>query len=264
MLHYKTYIIGPNTPWVTFVHGAGASSSTWFKQIRAFRKEYNVLVLDLRGHGRSARGLWKKGDNFTEIAKEVVEVLDELHIQQSHFVGMSLGTIVAQTIADDYPERVTSLVLGGAVIRLNFRTKFLVWVGHALKRFVPYMLLYKIFAYIIMPRKAHEESRLIFVNQAKKMCQKEFIKWFSLTKLVNPYLKRLQSSTAEIPTLFLMGEEDYLFIPPVEEVVKRSERFELQTIKDSGHVCNIDQPEIFNHLTLAYLEKIDQQQIAII
>ncbi len=264
MLHYKTYIIGLDVPWVTFIHGAGASSSTWFKQVRAFRKEYNVLVLDLRGHGKSERGLWEKGDNFTEIAKEVVDVLDELHIQKSHIVGMSLGTIVAQTIADDYPERVSSLVLGGAVIRLNLRTKCLVWVGHALKRFVPYMLLYKIFAYIIMPRKSHEESRLMFVNQAKKMCQKEFIKWFSLTKLVNPYLSRLQSSTAEIPTLFLMGEEDYLFIPPVEEVVKRSERFELQTIEDSGHVCNIDQPAIFNRLTLHYIDKIEQQRVGAI
>lgn len=264
MLHYKTYTLGPDIPWVTFIHGAGASSSTWFKQIRAFRKEYNVLILDLRGHGKSERGLWKKGDSFKEVAREVVEVLDELAIQKSHIVGMSLGTIVAQTIADDYPERVCSLVLGGAVIRLDLRTKFLVWLGNAFKRFVPYMLLYKIFAYIIMPKKAHEESRLIFVNQAKKMCQKEFIKWFSLTRLVNPYLSRLQSSTAKIPTLFLMGAEDYLFIPPVEEVVKRSKNFEMQTIENSGHVCNIDQPDVFNRLTLHYIEKIERQQSLLI
>jgi pimeloyl-ACP methyl ester carboxylesterase len=42
-----------NTQWVTFVHGAGGSSSIWFKQIRDFQKHYNVLLLDLRGHGKS-------------------------------------------------------------------------------------------------------------------------------------------------------------------------------------------------------------------
>lgn len=264
LLHFRTYELGPEVPWVTFVHGAGGSSSTWFKQIREFRKVHNVLLVDLRGHGQSERGLWKKGDTFLDVAKDVVEVLDQLKIEKTHVIGMSLGTIVAQTIADNYPERVSSLILGGAIIRFDVRTKFLMWVGNATKQFVPYMLLYKIFAYIIMPRKQHEESRLAFVNQAKKMCQKEFIKWFSLTKLVNPYLARLQASTTDIPTLFLMGDEDYLFIPPIEEVVRQNKGFEFIKIKNSGHVCNIDQPDVFNELSIDYIKKIEQQNAALL
>ncbi|MBL6656939.1 MAG: alpha/beta fold hydrolase, partial [Flavobacteriaceae bacterium] len=53
MLHYQRFELDANKPWVTFVHGAGGSSSIWFKQIRDFRKEFNVLLLDLRGHGNS-------------------------------------------------------------------------------------------------------------------------------------------------------------------------------------------------------------------
>jgi pimeloyl-ACP methyl ester carboxylesterase len=257
MLHYKTYIKGDNHPWVTFIHGAGGSSSIWFKQIKEFRKAHNVLLLDLRGHGRSERGRWKKGDSFREVADDVVEVMDKLRISRSHMIGMSLGTIVAQTLAERYPDRVKSLILGGAVIGLDIRTKLLLWAGNTFKRFVPYMLLYKLFAYIIMPKKEHEESRLAFVNQAKKMCQKEFVKWFSLTKLINPYLARLQSTTTCVPTLFLMGEEDYLFIPPVEEVVGRSEHFRLITIRDSGHVCNIDQPDEFNRHSIRYIREME-------
>ena len=180
-------------------------------------------------------------------------VLDELNIKRTHVIGMSLGTIVAQTIAERFPERISSLILGGAVIRLDIRTKLLLWTGRVTKRFIPYMLLYKLFAWIIMPKKRHEESRSIFVNQAKKMCQKEFIKWFSLTKLINPYLSRLQMKTNSIPTLFLMGVEDYLFMPPVEEVVKRNAEFKLIKIKESGHVCNIDQPDAFNRLSIDFI-----------
>ncbi|MCZ2260368.1 alpha/beta fold hydrolase [Sporosarcina sp. G11-34] len=260
MLHYKKYEISPTSPWVTFVHGAGGSSSTWFKQIREFRKEHNILLVDLRGHGKSARGLWEKDDTFSDVASEVVDVLDKLSIAETHVIGMSLGTIVAQTMADNYPERVKSLILGGAIIRFDIRTKFLMLVARTTKKFVPYMLLYKIFAYILMPRKAHEESRLAFVNQAKLMSQKEFIKWFSLTKLINPYLTRLQISTTAIPTLFLMGEEDYLFTPPIREVVRRNKEFEFITIKNSGHVCNIDQPEKFNQLSIEYIAKIEKKR----
>ena len=67
----------------------------------------------------------------------------------------------------NYPERVKSLILGGAIIRFDIRTNFLLMVARMTKKIVPYMLLYKIFAYILMPRKSHEESRLAFVNQAK-------------------------------------------------------------------------------------------------
>ena len=263
LIHYRTYQKKEDAPWVTFIHGAGGSSSVWFKQIREYRKRYNILLVDLRGHGKSEKGRWEKGDSFADIAKDVVEVLDTLRIPNTHVVGMSLGTIVAQTMADNHPERVKSLVLGGAIIRLDIRTKFLLFVGHVSKKIVPYMLLYKLLAYIIMPQKKHEESRMVFVNEAKKMCQKEFVKWFSLTQLINPYLSRLQMSTTAVPTLFLMGDEDYLFIPPVEKVVAESKTFEFITIRDSGHVCNIDQPEEFNRLSINYITRIEQQNAAI-
>ncbi|TDM12298.1 alpha/beta fold hydrolase [Macrococcus lamae] len=257
MLYYKTYIKDNDAPWVTFIHGAGGSSTIWFKQIRYFRKDYNILLLDLRGHGRSQEDRWKKGDTFGHLADEIIEVFDHLKIERTHIIAMSLGTIVAQTIADKYPRRIQSLVLGGAILALDVRTKILLFIGRHLKRVIPYMLLYKFFAYIIMPRKAHEESRLAFINEAKKMSQKQFVKWFTLTRLVNPYLSHLQISTSTIPTLFIMGEEDYLFIPPVKKVTQDHENFYCEIISNSGHVCNIDKPDKFNLTADRFLRSLD-------
>ena len=53
MINYTIYENSNSKQWVTFVHGAGGSSSIWFKQIRDFQKHFNVLLLDLRGHGNS-------------------------------------------------------------------------------------------------------------------------------------------------------------------------------------------------------------------
>ncbi|TDL31491.1 alpha/beta hydrolase [Jeotgalibacillus sp. S-D1] len=257
MLHYRSYRLNDDLPWVTFIHGAGGSSSIWFRQIKEFRQHFNVLVMDLRGHGQSARGRWKKGDTFKEVSSEVIEVLNHLSIEKTHFVGISLGTIVVQTISNHYPQYVSSLVLSGAVIKLDIRTKFLLWFGRTTKHFIPYMLLYKLFAWIIMPNRSHEESRLAFVNSAKKMCQKEFIRWFSLTKVINPYLDRLQIETNGLPTMFVMGEEDYLFRAPVEELVRRDPSLGLITIEKAGHVCNIDQPQVYNDKTIAYIKEVE-------
>ncbi|WP_248559181.1 alpha/beta fold hydrolase [Mammaliicoccus sciuri] len=253
MLYYKTIIKSNDAEWVTLIHGAGGSSSIWFKQMRYYRRHFNILLVDLRGHGKSANKEWKKNDSFEHLAKEVVDVLDYLKIDKTHIIGMSLGTIVGQTMAQSYPERITTLVLGGAIINVNLRTKFLLAIGRTIMNFVPYMLLYKLFAYIIMPRKAHEESRLRFVNEAKKVSQKQFIKWVKLTKLVNPYLAHLQVATRDIPTLFIMGEEDYLFMPPVERLVKENENFSIEIIKKAGHVCNIDQPDAFNKISSKFI-----------
>ena len=60
MLHYTTHIKSPNAQWVTFVHGAGGSSSIWFRQLRAFKKDFNVLLVDLRGHGKSKLPMMKR------------------------------------------------------------------------------------------------------------------------------------------------------------------------------------------------------------
>ena len=90
MISYTIYQNSESAEWVTFVHGAGGSSSIWFKQIREFQKKFNVLLLDLRGHGSSNK-LKAKKYTFQSIAHDILEVIDHLKIKSSHFVGISLG-----------------------------------------------------------------------------------------------------------------------------------------------------------------------------
>lgn len=192
MLHHYTYLHANSTEWVTFVHGAGGSSSIWFKQIKAFKEHYNVLMVDLRGHGKSkfplAKGQLKKY-TFNYISKDIIEVLDYLKIEKSHFIGISLGTIIIRELAEKYSNRVQSMVMGGAIVKLNVRSQILMRLGFMLKSIMPYLLLYKLFAFVIMPWKKHKSSRNLFINEAKKLYQKEFIRWFKLTSEVNPLLK---------------------------------------------------------------------------
>lgn len=244
-----------NTPWVTLIHGAGGNSAVWFKQLRDYKKHFNVLLIDLRGHGKSQIVKWKDDDSFITLANEVMTVLDHLHIEKSHFVGISLGTIIIQTIAQQHPNRVESMVLSGAITELNLRTQFYLTIGHLGKYVLPYMWIYRLFAWIIMPRKNHKEARVTFVEQAKNMCQKQFIKWFSLTRNVNPFLRKLQQDFFDIPTLFIMGEQDYLFLDAVEDVVVTSKNYVvLECIQEAGHVCNIDQSHIFNEVSIDFMK----------
>ncbi len=266
LLNYTTYLHQDSQVWVTFVHGAGGSSSIWYKQVREFRKEFNVLLLDLRGHGNSKPGIkeaFNEKYTFDAITEDIFEVVEHLQINKSHFIGISLGTILIRNLAEKYPEKVTSLVMGGAIMKLNFRSQLLIRLGNIFKSVVPYLWLYKFFAFIIMPNSNHKESRILFVREAKKLCQKEFLRWFKLTSEINPLLRLFRSNDIKVPTLYVMGGEDYLFLPSVKKIVHAHENSSLLLIEYCGHVVNVEQPEIFNRLVTNYISDLSWESIVV-
>ncbi len=257
MLYYKKYNSSKDKDWVVFIHGAGGSSSIWFSQLRDFKKHFNVLLIDLRGHGKSKDLLQKYYEedySFEFISQDVVDVLDHLEIDKAHFIGVSLGTIIIRTLGEIAPDRVKSAVLCGAITRLNIRSRILVFLGHTFKRFIPYMWLYKFFAWIIMPKKRHAKSRNLFIREAKKLYQKEFLRWFKLTNEVNPLLRYFKEREVKSPMLYVMGSEDHMFLPPVKSIVKDHANSTLKVIDNCGHVCNVERPGAFNRLSIEYLK----------
>ena len=257
MINYTIYENKDSKHWVTFVHGAGGSSSIWFKQIRDFQKQYNVLLLDLRGHGNiktTVKPKFRQKYTFSALANDILEVLDYLKIEKSHFVGISLGTILIRQLAEMYPDRVQSMILGGAILKMNFRSQVLMKVGNVFKYVLPYLVLYRFFAFVIMPKDNHKQSRLLFINEAKKLYQKEFIKWFKLTAEINPILKWFRQMELNIPTLYVMGEEDYMFLPSVRIVVeKHFKSSQLFVIEQCGHVVNVEKPNAFNQAVITFI-----------
>ncbi len=215
-----------------------------------------MLLVDLRGHGQSQDFIpLSKGSKYTfdDISQEILDVMDHVGIHRAHFVGVSLGSILIRTIAEMAPERLQTMVFSGAVTRLNFRSRFLVGAGNLLKRVIPFLWLYRLFAWIIMPRANHRESRALFGNEARKLCQKEFLRWFRLTYDVNPLLRFFEEKETPIPTLYLMGEEDHLFLPPVRLLVRKHVNSTLNVLAGAGHVCNVERPDQFNSLSIAFL-----------
>ena len=259
MLNYTLYQTNQNAPWVTFIHGAGGSSSIWFKQIRRFSKNFNLLLIDLRGHGASKTKLHLSREElytFNAIAQDVVEVLDFEKIEKSHFIGISLGTILIRQIAEMQPQKVISMTMGGAILKFNIRSRILMYFGNLAKSIVPYMWIYKVFAFIMMPNKNHKESRNVFIREAKKLYKKEFIRWFKLTAEVIPLLKLFRQEEVNIPTLYVMGSEDYMFLPIVKKVAVQHQSSKLKVIPNCGHVVNVERANQFNDLTINFIKTL--------
>jgi pimeloyl-ACP methyl ester carboxylesterase len=256
LLSYNIYLQPKTTQWVTFIHGAGGSSIIWYKQIKAFNEHYNLLLIDLRGHGNSKQQPTTNSLSFNEVVEDIIAVINHLNIQTSHFVGISLGTIIIRQLADTHPHRVDSLTMAGAIMRLNVRSQILMRFGMLSKSFIPYMWLYRFFAYIIMPKKNHKKSRRLFIQEAKKLTQQEFIRWFGLSAHVNPLLKKLRSVKNLMPCLYLMGSEDAMFLPSIQKLVLQNPTNSTLVIAaNCGHVVNIDSPIFFNQQCILFINE---------
>ncbi|HKF73533.1 MAG TPA: alpha/beta fold hydrolase [Stellaceae bacterium] len=106
------YVTEGSGPPVTLVHGVGANLESWDAITASLARRYRVVRMDLRGHGRSSRIETCRLQDFLD---DVTLVLDALGIARTHFVGFSLGGMIAQAFVLAHPERVERLALISAV-----------------------------------------------------------------------------------------------------------------------------------------------------
>ncbi len=110
-------------PTIVFVHGAGLDHSSWGLQSRYFGYHgWNVLAVDLPGHGRSdGPPLATVG----EMADWVFRLLDALKIDKAAVVGHSMGSLAALECAARQPARVANIALIGTAYPMRVSDAFL-------------------------------------------------------------------------------------------------------------------------------------------
>ena len=92
---------------VILLHGGLANSNYWGLLVPALDKNYRVIVMDSRGHGRSTRNEQPYG--YDLMASDVVALMDYLKIKRAAIVGWSDGAILGLDIAINHPDRLTKL-----------------------------------------------------------------------------------------------------------------------------------------------------------
>lgn len=258
MLYYEKLLNEDATEWVLFIHGLGGSTKTWKYQMDKFSKEYNLLLVDLDGHGQSKNEKGFSRYKPTSTAKMIDRILVHENIEKVHIVSLSLGTLIALEYVRLYPSKVSSIVLAGGIVNLDKLREIVFHIAKFTTAHFPVEYAYNLFAHIIMPSKEHKVSRDIFIREAKKLNQKAFQKWVECIGQSNDLLRRYIGviKSYKIPTLFISGKEDYMFLDGVRELCGKTKDFQLKILKDCGHVCSIEKSELFNHLTLDFLNQV--------
>jgi pimeloyl-ACP methyl ester carboxylesterase len=260
MLHYELHKQSNQSEWMILVHGAGGSARTWRRQLDDFGAEYNLLLIDLPGHGLSRdRTVDIDQYSFEFVAKKIWDVADALEIKKAHLVGISLGTILCLQMRLMHPNRVCSMILPGAIVQLNTKLKVLARTSLALAQIIGYSRFYKLSARIMLPRKNHKQSRDVFIKESRVLTVTEFKKWTQMYYHLNGTLREIFKSTSEIPHLLVMGSQDHLFLPAARSFTSSHKNAHLQVIQNCGHVVSIEKAQKFNQICLNFLKRLREQ-----
>ena len=240
---------------VTFLHGLGSCCKDWILQLPSVDVDFVVLTVDLPGHGGSTlRGIWPRISNF---ADDVADLVRTLGLGPTHVVGLSLGGLVAQELALDHPDLVSSLVL------VNTFPKLHLWKmrGFRAHRRLPILLrgdmdaLGGWLAGELFPGDEMEEVRELTKTRIKSNARSAYVRNL-LAVMRFDVRKRLRDITA--PTLVVSGDRDSMVPRELKEsLVFGIPNAKIEIVNDSGHATPIDSPEIFNRVLLNFLHEVD-------
>lgn len=100
---------GGDKPPVILLHGLIANGACWTPLARALEKDYDVIMPDARGHGKSAAPDY--GYHYDDLATDVEGLIDVLGLASPVLVGHSMGGMTAAVVASRNPQRLQGLIL---------------------------------------------------------------------------------------------------------------------------------------------------------
>jgi len=251
-------IDGDGGPWIMLSHGLATDLTMWDELAGALKDRYRVLRYDARGHGGSAA---TEGDyNLAMLVADATGILDALDIAQIHFVGLSMGGMVAQGLLLDHPRRIKSAVIADS--RHTTTPEFTI----AWRDRIDAVRKGGIEAIVASTVTRWSSAGLAQRNPAVVARMEKMIRNTSaagycgcaaaLARL--NYGHRLGEITQ--PTLLVCGSEDH-GAPPENtrrmHAMIRGSRF--LVIEQAGHISNIEQPDTFNQAVVAFLADVEQR-----
>jgi 3-oxoadipate enol-lactonase len=109
-IYYEVHGDGP--PFL-FCNVTGLDHQAWkFHQVREFSRDHKVIVFDYRGTGKSSKTVQKY--TIEMFTGDAAAILDHLGVEQAIVCGHSMGGVVAQLLALDYPRKVKKLILASS------------------------------------------------------------------------------------------------------------------------------------------------------
>lgn len=240
-LHYETYGEGPA---ILLSHGYSATSEMWRGQIEALSRRHQLIVWDMRGHGRSDYPQEVSAYSEEATVADMAALLDAVGADRAIVGGLSLGGYMSLAFHRVHPDRVHALLIidtGPGFKNDEARKR---WNQRALdyaSRFGAEGLAYLRTLSPEMAMSTHRSADGL-VRAAHGM----------LTQRNDRVIQSLPD--IRVPSLIIVGANDTAFLAAADYMAAKIPLAAKVVIPNAGHSANIDQPELFNQAVLQFLD----------
>jgi 3-oxoadipate enol-lactonase len=224
-IYYETHGDPEGVP-VVLIHGLGADHSMWDCQIRKY-PEMGIfsIVVDVRWHGIST-GVGRF--RIEDCARDIVDILESMGLKRASIAGVSMGGLIAQRFAINFPEMVEKLVIvdsfssiGGYAMRFNSKLA---------------LLLTKLFS---------KAALIKLINSAYRGRGEE-----------NRFDVLHELGAVRAPTLVLVGDHHgRMAIKMAKETAKHIKNARFEVLKGGGDPSNMMAPELFDCRVTEFIKR---------
>lgn len=223
---------------IYLLHGFMGTAQTHFSnQISSFGDRYELILLDLPGHGNSR--LEATDHYFEHTLDYLINQLRERG--EGYIIGLSLGASLAMHMALREPDLVKGIVLTG----------YSPFIPAELKE-----VMEKQNDYFLNIEENDEEIAQHYNNLHGEKWKNTIEQVLHAMTFHYPAVTGEDLQSIKVPVLMLNGSHDVHEVEAVSYVKKSNPDIEVGLIPNAGHTANIDQPDIFHHLVDGFLDKI--------
>ena len=246
-----TYEMVGQGPPLLLLHGFGVDRRMWQPQVTALSSQYTLVLCDMPGFGASEDPTETK----TYTSSDMVSLIAHLGFNQVHLCGLSYGGAVALDMAIEHPELIATLTLASSGIG-----------GYKFSQ--EYIAQLKVSEDLARAGELKAAQKNWLSSPLFKHISKDPSWRAALTEMVEGYCgwhwthfcKRLNVRTIKhledikVPALVVIGaldEPDFLAMGDC--LAERIPAARFVTIREAGHMLNLEQAEAFNQILLGFL-----------
>ena len=247
---------GPaQAPVVTMSHSLATNLSMFDPTAGALTATFRVLRYDTRGHGKTdaSRGAY----TLAQLADDARALLQALGIARTHWVGLSMGGMIGQTLALESPQLCASLALCDTTSRIpdDARATWDDRVRIAETQGMEPLVEPTIARWFTEPFR---ESRRDVVDPVRAMIRATPPAGYAgCCHAIKPLDLTERLYAISMPTLIIVGEDDPGTPVAASRVMhERINGSRLEILKSAAHLSNLEQPEAFNRALMDFLARL--------
>ena len=238
---------------VLLLHPVGLDLTWWEPQVEALRSEFQVVRMDFRGHGKSA--IAPLSNTLADFATDAHALLGALEIGPAHVIGLSLGGMVAQVLALEYPNDVRSLVLSNTLCTLPAEARQAMCArGEAAEQ--------NGMAAVIEPTVERWFTRGFLDSASVVRCRRHLLAhdvgaWASTWRAIADLDTLPRLGEIHVPALVTTGDADVSTpVTAAQLIANAIPGAVLRIMAGAPHMAPYERPDLFNPLVLEFLRSV--------